>query len=132
MAESDTEPRQTPDEIQAEINREQRRLAETLDELSVQARPANIARRQVAKAKERGTRIFDEARALVLGGGAVRVESHLVQPEEGSIVIKGDDKVVTTYQSRGQLPPEALILAAGVGTVIAVGIVAWAVRRKRK
>ncbi|GAA1467799.1 DUF3618 domain-containing protein [Nocardiopsis exhalans] len=132
MAESDTEPRQTPDEIQAEINREQRRLAETLDELSVQARPANIARRQVAKAKERGTRIFDEARALVLGGGAVRVESHLVQPEEGSIVIKGDDKVVTTYQSRGQLPPEALILAAGVGTVIAVGVVAWAVRRKRK
>lgn len=132
MAESDTEPRQTPDEIQAEINREQRRLAETLDELSVQARPANIARRQVAKAKERGTRIFDEARALVLGGGAVRVESHLVQPEEGSIVIKGDDKVVTTYQSRGQLPPEALILVAGVGTVIAVGVVAWAVRRKRK
>ncbi|GAA1072492.1 DUF3618 domain-containing protein [Nocardiopsis metallicus] len=132
MAESDTEPRQTPDEIQAEINREQRRLAETLDELSVQARPANIARRQVAKAKERGTRIFDEARALVLGGGAVRVESHLVRPEEGSIVIKGDDKVVTTYQSRGQLPPEALILVAGVGTVIAVGVVAWAVRRKRK
>jgi hypothetical protein len=132
MAESDTEPRQTPDEIQAEINREQRRLAETLDELSEQARPANIARRQVAKVKERGTRIFDEARALVLGGGAVRVESHLVRPEEGSIVIKGDDKVVTTYQSRGQLPPEALILAAGVGTVIAVGVVAWAVRRKRK
>lgn len=132
MAGSDTEPRQTPDQVQAEINREQRRLAETLDELSEQARPANIARRQVAKAKDRGTRIFDEARALVLGGGAVRVESHLVQPEEGSIVLKGDDKVVTTYQSRGQLPPEALILAAGVGAVIAVGVVAWAVRRKRK
>ena len=47
-------------------------------------------------------------------------------------MVKGDDKVVTTYQSRGQLPPEALILAAGVGTVIAVGVVAWAVRRKRK
>lgn len=132
MTGSDTEPRQTPDQVQAEINREQRRLAETLDELSEQARPANIARRQVAKAKDRGTRIFDEARALVLGGGAVRVESHLVQPEEGSIVLKGDDKVVTTYQSRGQLPPEALILAAGVGTIIAVGVVAWAVRRKRK
>ncbi len=132
MTGSDTEPRQTPAEVVAEINREQRRLAETLEELGEQARPANIARRQLAKAKDRGTRIFDEARALVLGGGAVRVESHLVRPEEGSIVIKGDDKVVTTYQSRGQLPPEALILAAGVGTVIAVGVVAWAVRRKRR
>ena len=132
MTAGDTEPRQTAAEVQAEIEREQRRLAETLDELGVQARPANIARRQVAKAKERGTRILDEARALVVGGGAVRVESHLVHPEEGSIVVKGDDKVVTTYQSRGQLPPEALILAAGVGAVIAVGVVAWAVRRKRK
>ncbi|MBR8744806.1 DUF3618 domain-containing protein [Nocardiopsis sp. MG754419] len=132
MTGRDTEPRQTAAEIQAEIDREQRRLAETLDELSVQAHPTNIAKRQVAKVKERGTRILDEARALVVGGGAVRVESRLVQPEEGSIVLKGDDKVVTTYQSRGQLPPEALILVAGVGAVIAVGVVAWAVRRKRK
>ncbi|GHC94579.1 hypothetical protein GCM10007079_45170 [Nocardiopsis terrae] len=132
MTGSDTEPRQTAAEVQAEIDREQRQLAETLSELGEQARPANIARRQLTKAKDRGTRIFDEARALVLGGGAVRVESHLVEPEEGSIVLKGDDKVVTTYQSRGQLPPEAMILAAGVGTVIAVGVVAWAVRRRRK
>ncbi|MGW5877646.1 DUF3618 domain-containing protein [Nocardiopsis terrae] len=132
MTGSDTEPRQTAAEVQAEIDREQRQLAETLSELGEQARPANIARRQFTKAKDRGTRIFDEARALVLGGGAVRVESHLVEPEEGSIVLKGDDKVVTTYQSRGQLPPEAMILAAGVGTVIAVGVVAWAVRRRRK
>lgn len=132
MTGRDTEPRQTPAEVKAEIDREQRRLAETLDELSEQAKPGNIARRQFAKAKDHGTRIFDEARALVVGGGAVRVESHLVEPEEGSIVLKGDDKVVTTYQSRGQLPPEALILAAGVGTVVAVGVIAWAVRRKRK
>lgn len=75
---------------------------------------------------------MDEARALVLGGGAVRVESHLVEPEEGSIVLKGDEKVVTTYQSRGQLPPEAIILAVGVGAVFAAGVVAWAVRRKKK
>ena len=132
MTGRDTEPRQTPAQVQAEIDREQRRLAETLDELSEQARPANIARRQFSKVKEHGTRVFDEARALVVGGGAVRVESHLVQPEEGSIVLKGDDKVVTTYQSRGQLPPEVLILAAGVGTVIAVGVIAWAVRRRSK
>ena len=132
MTESETEPRQTAAEVQAEIDREQRRLAETLDELSEQARPANIARRQIDKVKERGSRILDEARALVVGGGAVRVESHLVHPDEGSIVLKGDDKVVTTYQSRGQLPPEALSLAAGVGTIITVGVVAWAIRRKRK
>ncbi|MEU3214301.1 DUF3618 domain-containing protein, partial [Nocardiopsis alba] len=100
MAGSDTEPRQTPEELQAEIDREQRRLAETLDELSEQARPSNIAKRQIGRAKERGARILDEARALVVGGGAVRVESRVVRPEEGSIVLKGDDKVVTTYQSR--------------------------------
>lgn len=132
MTGSDTEPRQTPAEVQAEIDREQRRLAETLDELSEQARPANIAKRQIGKVKERGSWILDEARALVVGGGAVRVQSRPVRPDEGSIVLKGDDRVVTTYQSRGQLPPEALILAAGVGTVIAVGVIGWAVRRKRK
>ncbi|MEU3020777.1 MULTISPECIES: DUF3618 domain-containing protein [unclassified Nocardiopsis] len=132
MTGHETEPRQTPAQIQAEITREQRRLAETLEELGVQAHPANIARRQIDRAKDRGTRILDEARALVFGGGAVRVESHLVRPEEGSIVLKGDDKVVTTYQSRGQLPPEAFILMAGVGAVVAVGVVAWAVRRRRR
>lgn len=130
MTGRDTEPRQTPAEIQAEITREQRRLAETLDVLSEQARPANIARRQIGRVRERGARIVDEARALVVGGGAVRVESRLVDPEEGSIVLKGDDEVVTTYQSRGQLPPEVLLLAVGVGAVIAVGVVAWVVRRR--
>ncbi|GHD20966.1 DUF3618 domain-containing protein [Nocardiopsis kunsanensis] len=133
MSSSDTiEPRQTPAEIQAEIDREQRRFAETLDALEEAARPGNIARRQLGKARERGARLVDEARALVLGGGAVRLESRLVEPEEGTIVVKGDEEVITTYQSRSQLPPEAIILAAGVGTVVAVGAVAWAVRRKRK
>ncbi|NYH53848.1 MULTISPECIES: DUF3618 domain-containing protein [Nocardiopsis] len=131
MTGRDTGPRQTPADIEAEINREQRRLAETLDQLSVQARPANIARRQVERARERGARIVDEARALVVGGGAVRVESRPVEPEEGSIVVKGDNEVVTTYQSRGQLPPEAVILAVTVGAVVAAGVVAWAVRRRR-
>ncbi|RKS10485.1 uncharacterized protein DUF3618 [Nocardiopsis sp. Huas11] len=130
MTGRDTEPRQTPAEVEAEINREQRQLARTLDELGEQARPANIARRQVAKAKERGTRLVDEARALVVGG-AVRVESHLVEPEEGSIRLKGDDDVVTTYEARGRISTEALLLMAGIGAVVTAGVVAWAVRRKR-
>jgi hypothetical protein len=130
MTGRDTEPRQTPAEVEAEINREQRRLAETLDELGEQARPSNIARRQVAKAKERGTRLVDEARALVVGG-AVRVDSHLVEPEQGRILLKGDDEVVATYESRGKLSPEALLLIAGIGAAITVGVVAWAVRRRR-
>lgn len=132
MTGRETEPRQTPAQVQEEIDREQRRLAETLDKLSEAARPSNIARRQLNRARRGGSRLVDEARALVLGGGAVRVESHLVEPEEGSIVLKGDEKVVTTYQSRGQLPPEAIILAVGVGAVFAAGVVAWAVRRKKK
>lgn len=132
MAGRDTESRRTPAEIQEEITLEQQRLAQTLEELGEQARPGNIARRQMTKVRERGSRLVDEARALVVGGGAVRVESHLVEPDEGSVVVKGDEEVVTTYQSRGQLPPEAMILAAGVGAVIAVGVVGWAVRRSRK
>ncbi|OLT28838.1 hypothetical protein BJF83_13670 [Nocardiopsis sp. CNR-923] len=131
MTGRDTEPRQTPADVEAEIDREQRRLAQTLDELAVRARPRNIARRQITRVRERGARIADEARALVVGGGAVRVESHAVEPEEGSILLRGDEEVVTTYQSRRPLPPEALILIAGVGTAIAVGVVAWAVRRRR-
>ncbi|WP_116247752.1 DUF3618 domain-containing protein [Nocardiopsis sp. FIRDI 009] len=131
MTGRDTEPRQTPEDVQAEINREQRRLAQTLDQLSEQARPTNIARRQINRVREHGARIADEARALVAGGGAVRVESHLVEPEEGSVLLRGDEEVVTTYQSRRRLPPEALILAAGVGTAVAVGVVAWVVRRRR-
>lgn len=131
MAAGDTEPRRTPAEIEKEILREQRRLAESIDDLVVTAHPRNIARRQVEKAKETGGRLLDEARALVVGGGAVRVESHLVEPEEGSILLKGDDEVVTTYQSRRRLPPEAVILAVGVGAVIAVGVVSLIVRRRR-
>ncbi|WP_159943027.1 MULTISPECIES: DUF3618 domain-containing protein [unclassified Nocardiopsis] len=131
MTGRDTEPRQTPAELEAEINREQRRLAETLEELSVRAQPANVARRQMERMRERGARVVDEARALVVGGGAVRVRSRAVEPAEGSVVLKGDDEFVTTYQSRGQLPPEVLYLAVGVGAVIAVGVVAWAVRRGR-
>src|SRR5690625_5578901 len=73
MTGRETEPRQTPDQVQGEIDREQRRLAETLDRLSVAARPSNIARRQLDRARRNGSRLVDEARALVLGGGAVRV-----------------------------------------------------------
>src|SRR5699024_3139703 len=132
MTGRETEPSQTPDQVQGEIDREQRRLAETLETLSVASRPYKIARRQIDRPRRNGSRLVDEARALVLGGGAVRVESRLVEPEEGSIVLKGDEKVVTTYQTRGQLPPETIILAVGVGAVVTVGVVAWVVRRKKK
>ena len=53
MSSSDTtEPRRTPAELQAEIDREQRQFAETLDALSEAARPGTIARRQLGKAME--------------------------------------------------------------------------------
>src|SRR5699024_12328131 len=109
MTGRETEPRQTPDQVQGEIDREQRRLAETLDKLSVAARPSNIARRQSDRARRNGSRLVDEARALLVGGGAVRVESRLVEPEEGSIVLKGDEKVVITDQIRRQLPTATIM-----------------------
>lgn len=131
MAGRDTQAPQTPAEVQAEIEREQQLLAQTLDELTEQARPANIARRGLNRARSTGAHLAEEARALVLGG-AVRMESHPVEPPEGSIRLKGDEDMVTTYQARGRLPAEALILGAGVGLAVAVGVVAWAVRRRRR
>ncbi|MFW6639281.1 DUF3618 domain-containing protein [Nocardiopsis algeriensis] len=131
MTGSDTGPRQTPAELEAEINEEQRRLAETIDRLLEEARPANIARRRLEQARDHGTRLVEEARALVIGGNAVRVESHLVEPEEGSVLLKGDEEVVSTYQSRRRLPPEVIALAVGLGMAVTVGVVAWAVRRRR-
>src|SRR5699024_4465057 len=131
MTGRETEPRQTPDQVQGEIDREQRRLAETLDKLSVAARPSNIARRQIDRARRNGSRLVDEARALVVGGGAVRVESRLVEAEECSIVRKGDYMVVSPYSILGELSPETIFLAVGVDAVVTVGVVAWVVRRNK-
>ncbi|TQN30559.1 uncharacterized protein DUF3618 [Haloactinospora alba] len=119
-----------PDSVQAEIEQAQRRLAWSLDELADRAKPRNVAQRSWQRVRGTGEYLVDEARALVLGDGTVRRESHVVDPPEGSIRVKGEDDVVSTYVSRGQLPPEVLLLGAGVGLAVAVGLVGvW--RRRR-
>ncbi|MDA2803723.1 DUF3618 domain-containing protein [Nocardiopsis suaedae] len=122
--------RRDPAGVQAEIEQVQRRIATTLDELADRAKPANVARRGAERLREAGGRLADEARAVV-SGGAVRLDSRTEEPPEGSIRLKGEDEVVSTYTTRGQLPPEALILGAGIGAAVVVGVVAL-VRRKRR
>ncbi|MDA8370874.1 MAG: DUF3618 domain-containing protein [Nocardiopsaceae bacterium] len=121
--------RRDPASVQAEIERTQRRLAQAVDEIADRANPRSAARRSWNRVRDTGGYLAEEARALVVGGGAVRVESHVVDPPEGSVRLKGDDDVVSTYTSRGQLPPEALLLGAGVALVVTVGVVALVRRR---
>ncbi|ASU82782.1 DUF3618 domain-containing protein [Nocardiopsis gilva YIM 90087] len=123
--------RRDPASVQAEIERTQQRLAWAIDEISDRANPRNVARRSWGQVCRTGTYLAEKARALVAGGGAVRVESHVEEPPKGSIRLKGDDEVVSTYTTRGQLPPEVVLLGVGVGVVATVGVIAmW--RRKRK
>ncbi|MFV2197629.1 DUF3618 domain-containing protein [Nocardiopsis sp. LOL_012] len=130
MTGSDTEPRQTPDQVRDEINREQRLLAETLDALTDRVRPSSVARRQMDRVRRRGSRMADGARALV-GRGPGHEEGLPVEVGEG-LLLKSDEELVAAYEeSDRRLPPEALILIAGVGAVVAVGVVAWAVRRRQ-
>ncbi|GAA4950345.1 hypothetical protein GCM10023224_38290 [Streptomonospora halophila] len=117
--------------VQAEIERRQRRLSEALDGIVDRTKPANVARRSWKRVRGAGSNLADEARALVVGGRAVRLDSHVVEPPEGSVRLRGDDEVVSTYTSRGRLAPEVLILGAGVGVVVAVGVAAMVRRRRR-
>jgi hypothetical protein len=53
MDEQTSRSSQSPDAIEAEIAETRARLAGTIDELAVRARPTEIARRQAASAKAR-------------------------------------------------------------------------------
>ncbi|WP_017592680.1 DUF3618 domain-containing protein [Nocardiopsis potens] len=123
--------RRDPAGVRAEIEQVQRRLAATLDELNDRTRPANLARRGAERLRGAGERLVDEARALATGS-AVRVDSRVEDPPQGSVMLKGEDEVVSTYSTRGQLPPEALILGAGVGIAVVVGVVALVRRRAKR
>ncbi|GAB3210580.1 DUF3618 domain-containing protein [Marinactinospora thermotolerans] len=122
--------RRDPAAVQAEIERVQARLARTIDEITDRTKPANVARRGWEQVRGAGEHLVEEARSLVSGSGAVRLGSHVVEPPEGSVRLKGDDEVVTTYSTRAPLPPELVALGVGVGLAVVVGVVvAW--RRRR-
>ncbi|MDA0562909.1 DUF3618 domain-containing protein [Streptomonospora sp. S1-112] len=120
-----------PATVQAEIERVQRRLAQTVDEIADRTKPANVARRGWQRVRGAGSHLAEEARALVVGGGTVRLDSHVVEPPEGSVLVQGDDEVVSTYTARARLSPEVLILGAGVGLAVTVGLIAM-VRKARR
>ncbi|KIH99914.1 hypothetical protein LP52_04685 [Streptomonospora alba] len=119
-----------PAGVQAEIERTQQRLSTALDGIADRTKPANVARRGWGRVRGTGSRLVDEARSLVTGGRAVRLDSHVVDPPEGSVRLRGDEEVVSTYTHRGRVAPEMLILGAGLGVAVAVGVVAMARRRR--
>ncbi|MFC3999653.1 DUF3618 domain-containing protein [Nocardiopsis sediminis] len=123
--------RRDPATVQAEIERAQRALARAVDEIADRTNPRNAARRGFDRVRDVGGFLADEAWSLVTSGGAVREESHVVEPPEGSVRLKGDDEVVSTYRARTRVSPEAVILGAGIGLVVTVGVIAL-VRRRAK
>ncbi len=126
-----SEARRDPAGVQAEIERAQRRLAWAVDEIVDRTSPRNVARRGLDRARDCGTQVLGGARSLV-AGDAVRLESHVVDPPEGTVMAKGDDEVVSTYTSRASLPTEAVLLGAGAGLVVTIGLVVmWRRRAKR-
>ncbi|WP_067963637.1 DUF3618 domain-containing protein [Nocardiopsis trehalosi] len=124
--------RREPAQVQAEIERTQRRLAAAIDGITDRTNPRNVARRGFDRVRDVGGHLAEEARVLVSGGGAVRGESHEIEPPEGTVRLRGDGEVVTTYTARGPLPTEVLILGAGVGLVVVIGVVALVRRRARR
>ncbi|GLU47627.1 DUF3618 domain-containing protein [Nocardiopsis ansamitocini] len=124
------EPRRDPAVVQAEIERAQVRLAWAIDELTDRANPKNVAKRGLGKLRDTGELLVEEARALVTGASVRRTDSHLVEPPEGAILLKGEDEVVADYELR-RGPSPALLVGVGVGLAVAVGI-AVAVRRRAK
>ncbi|WP_046469955.1 DUF3618 domain-containing protein [Allosalinactinospora lopnorensis] len=127
------EARRDPAGVQAEIERTQRRLAWAVDEIVDRTSPRNVARRGWQRMRDTGVHLAGGARAMATGDGTIRLESHVVEPPEGSVLLKGDDEVVSTYASRSAVPTEAVLLGLGAGLVVTVGLVVmWRRRSKRR
>lgn len=118
-----SQARRDPAGVQAEIERAQRRLAWAVDEIVDRTSPKSVARRSWDRVRGCGARLFGGARSLVTGD-AVRLESHVVEPPEGTVMVKGDDEVVSTYAARGSLSTGTVLLGASAGLVVTVGLVA--------
>lgn len=125
--------RRDPATVQAEIERTQQRLAWSIDEVVDRTNPKNIARRGWHRVRETGDQLVEEARAMVTGSNTVRVDSKVIEAPEGSVRLRGDEEVVSTYSTRGSLPPEVALIGVGVGLVLTVGlVVAWRRRAGRR
>lgn len=129
MARGSAAKRPDPAELQREIESAQRRLAATIDALAERASPAGIARRQLRGLRRAGSSIVEEMRAVATGAQTVRRGSHIVDPPEGSVVAKGDEEIVATYEPR-RVPPFTVLAGVGAGVAVGVGVVIWMRRRR--
>lgn len=131
MARGRAAKRPAPADLQREIESAQRRLAVTIDELAERTSPGGIARRQVRGLRKAGSSLVEEVRAVATGAQTVRRDSRVVDPPEGSVVAKGDEEIVTTYEPR-RFPsvPVLVGVGVGVGVAVAAGVAIW-VRRSR-
>ncbi|AAZ56391.1 hypothetical protein JCM3263A_03170 [Thermobifida fusca] len=124
-------PQRDPAAVQAEIEQVQQRLAASIDELVERTHPKNVAKRGLAKVRHAGSQLVEEARAIASGNPVRRKSSRFVEPPEGSILVSGEDEVVTEYELR-QPPSPALLVGVGVGVVVAVGVLVLLRRRSKR
>ena len=100
-------PQRDPAAVQAEIEQVQQRLAASIDELVERTHPKNVAKRGLAKVRHAGSQLVEEARAIASGNPARRKSSRFVEPPEGSILVSGEDEVVTEYGCGSRLLPRS-------------------------
>lgn len=124
-------PQRDPAAVQAEIEQVQQRLAASIDELVERTNPKNVAKRGLEKALHTGSQLVEEARAIAAGNPVRRKSSRVVEPPEGSILVSGEDEVVTEYELR-QPPSPALLVGVGVGVAVAAVGVLILLRRRSK
>ncbi|TDQ46621.1 DUF3618 domain-containing protein [Actinorugispora endophytica] len=124
-------PQRDPASVQADIERAQARLAFAIDELVDRTSPRSVARRGLGRLRDTGENLVEEARALVTGSPVLRRDSRLVEPDEGAILVKGEDEVVADYELR-RPPSPALLIGVGVGVAVAVGVAIVLRRRRRR
>ncbi|MEY9215479.1 hypothetical protein ABH917_004925 [Thermobifida halotolerans] len=81
--------------------------------------------------RQAGGHLAEEARALLAGDPVRRGSSRLVPPDEGAVLVSGEDEVVTEYELR-QPPSPVLLIGVGVGVAVAVGVLVALRRRRRR
>lgn len=119
--------RRDADAVQAEIERTRAELARTVDSLADRLSPKRAARRGAQRVARGVGDLIDDVGGLLSGSGAVRGDSHPVDPPDGSVTT--DDVVSTEYELR-KPPPKALVIGVGVSVAAVGAYLLW--RRSRR
>lgn len=121
--------RRDADAVQAEIERTRADLAKTVDTLADRLSPKQAARRGAQRVARGVGDLIDDVGGLLSGSGAVRGESHLLDPAEGEVTA---DQVTSTEYELRKPPPTGLVIGVGVGVAAVGAYLLWRRSRRRR